>query len=132
MVVADEVRSADEVLYEVDGHEADGRVATITLNRPQQRNAVDPALAAAMSDVMAAFEGDPEVWVAVLTGAGATFSAGADLKAIASGRACKLVREPGRFTGFGAGRSTGSSTGSTSTSSTAPIRRRCAAWCRSR
>ena len=86
---------ADEVLYEVDG-----RVATITLNRPQARNAVNPELAAAMSDVMDGFEADPEVWVAVLTGAGGTFSAGADLKAIAAGRMAKLSAGKGGFAGF--------------------------------
>jgi enoyl-CoA hydratase/carnithine racemase len=85
----------DEVLYEVDGH-----VATLTLNRPNQRNAVDPALATAMGEAMDGFEADPEVWIAVLTGAGATFSAGADLKAIAAGRARDLAREPGGFAGF--------------------------------
>ncbi len=86
---------ADEVLYEVDGH-----VATITLNRPEQRNAVSPELALAMTSVMERFEADPEVWVAILTGAGAMFSAGADLKAIAAGRASELSVEPGGFAGF--------------------------------
>lgn len=86
---------ADEVLYEVDGH-----IATITLNRPEQRNAVSPELAQAMSGVMERFEADAEVWVGVLTGAGAMFSAGADLKAIAAGRAAELSVEPGGFAGF--------------------------------
>ena len=54
-----------EVLYEVDG-----RVATITLNRPDQRNAVSPELATQLGEAVATFEADPEVWVAVLTGAG--------------------------------------------------------------
>ncbi|HSP37810.1 MAG TPA: crotonase/enoyl-CoA hydratase family protein [Frankiaceae bacterium] len=86
---------SDEVLYEVDG-----RIATITLNRPQQRNAVNPELTAAFSEVLGTFEADPEVWVAVLTGAGGIFSAGADLKAIAAGRARDLSTEQGGFAGF--------------------------------
>jgi enoyl-CoA hydratase len=86
---------ATEVRYEVDG-----RVATITLNRPDQRNAVDPELTAAFGAAMETFETDSEVWLAILTGAGATFSAGADLKAIAAGRAAELSTECGGFAGF--------------------------------
>jgi len=84
---------SDEVLYE-----ADGRVATITLNRPAQRNAVNPELATALSESMERLEADLEVWGAVLTGAGETFSAGADLKAIAAGRA-ELSAGRGGFAG---------------------------------
>jgi enoyl-CoA hydratase/carnithine racemase len=86
---------ADEVLYKIDGH-----VATLTLNRPEQRNAVSPELAAALGEAVAAVERDPHVWVALLTGAGGVFSAGADLKAIAAGRAAELSVEPGGFAGF--------------------------------
>lgn len=86
---------ADEVRYEVDG-----RVATITLNRPQQRNAVDPALTLALAEGVEAFEADPEVWVAVLTGEGPMFCAGADLKTIAAGRGRELTTERGGFAGF--------------------------------
>lgn len=86
---------ADEILYDVTG-----RVATITLNRPDQRNAVSPELATAFAEAMARYEADPEVWVAVLTGAGPNFCAGADLKAIAAGRGAELSVEPGGFAGF--------------------------------
>ena len=86
---------ADEVLYEVDG-----RVATLTLNRPAQKNAVSPELAVALDAAVARVEEDPEVWVAVLTGAGGVFCAGADLKAIAAGRAAELATERGGFAGF--------------------------------
>ena len=86
---------ADEVLYEVDG-----RVATITLNRPDQRNAVNPALTAAMLEVMDGFEADPDVWVGILTGAGENFSAGADLKAIAAGQAAGIGAGKGGFGGI--------------------------------
>jgi len=43
----------DEVNYEVDG-----RIATITLNRPEQRNAINPELTIAMHAVMERFEAD--------------------------------------------------------------------------
>lgn len=85
----------DEVLYDVDG-----RVATLTLNRPDQRNAVSPELTVAMDAALQRFEGDPEVWVAVLTGAGPNFCAGADLKAIAAGRGRELSTPAGGFAGF--------------------------------
>ncbi|GAC1322397.1 MAG: crotonase/enoyl-CoA hydratase family protein [Mycobacteriales bacterium] len=84
-----------EVLYEVEG-----RIATITLNRPDQRNAINPEVTAAMNEIMAAFEADPDVWLAILTGAGSTFSAGADLKVIAAGRAPELSAGKGGFAGF--------------------------------
>ena len=61
-----------------------GFVRVVSLNRPQQRNAVDGPAAAALSAAFAAFDGDPELRVAVLTGTGATFCAGADLKAFSN------------------------------------------------
>ena len=84
-----------EVLYDVDGH-----VATLTLNRPDQRNAVNPELTAAMKEAMGRFEGDPDVWVGILTGAGPNFCAGADLKAMGAGRAAQLSTDEGGFAGF--------------------------------
>ena len=84
-----------EVLYELDGH-----VATLTLNRPDQRNAVSPELTAAMDLAMGRFEADPDAWVAILTGAGPNFCAGADLKAIAAGRVAELATPAGGFAGF--------------------------------
>lgn len=84
-----------EVLYDVDGH-----VATLTLNRPDQRNSVSPELTTAMSEALDRFEADPDVWVAVLTGAGPDFCAGADLKALAAGRGAELSTDKGGFAGF--------------------------------
>lgn len=87
---------AHEVLYEVEG-----RIAVITLNRPEARNAVNGAVATAMHDIMHRFESDPEVWVAILTGAGnQAFSAGADLKAMASGEGRLIETKEGGFSGF--------------------------------
>jgi enoyl-CoA hydratase/carnithine racemase len=56
------------------------RIAWVTMNRPEARNAVSPELHRAMIAVWADFETDEEVDVAVLTGAGDAFCAGADLK----------------------------------------------------
>lgn len=60
-------------------------VAIITLNRPERRNAIDLATAELLEQVVDLVEADPDVRVAVLTGAGGTFSAGMDLKAAAQG-----------------------------------------------
>lgn len=60
-------------------------VTTVTIDRPEVRNAVDRATAEALADAFAGFERDEDSSVAVLTGAGGTFCAGADLKAIAAG-----------------------------------------------
>jgi enoyl-CoA hydratase len=69
-------------------------VAVITINRPGVRNAVDLATADALTEAFRAFDADESLAVAILTGAGGTFCAGADLKAIASG-AGNRVEETG-------------------------------------
>lgn len=64
------------VLYETKDH-----VAYITLNRPERLNAVSRELAASLVEVLARYEGDKNLWAAVITGAGErSFSVGADLK----------------------------------------------------
>ena len=63
----------------------DGPVRIITIDRPQRRNAVDSATATELLDAFAAFDADDTASVAVLTGAGGAFCAGADLKALAEG-----------------------------------------------
>ena len=65
--------------------ETRGAVRLITINRPQARNAVDRATADALAEAFRAFDADEAVSAAVLTGAGGTFCAGADLKAVAQG-----------------------------------------------
>jgi enoyl-CoA hydratase len=65
--------------------ERDGPVTTIIINRPEARNAVDNETADALADAFRAFDNDDDQRIAVFTGAGGTFCAGADLKAIASG-----------------------------------------------
>jgi enoyl-CoA hydratase len=57
----------------------------VTLNRPDARNAVDGPTALALADAFRTFEADDTLKVAILTGAGGHFCAGADLKAVASG-----------------------------------------------
>jgi enoyl-CoA hydratase len=66
--------------------ESRGPVAIVTLDRPEVRNAVDRPTAEALADAFRRFDADASLRVAVLTGAGGTFCAGADLKAVASGR----------------------------------------------
>ena len=59
-----------------------GNVLVITLNRPEARNAVNSAVSIAVGDALQAAQDDPEVRAVVITGAGESFCAGADLKAI--------------------------------------------------
>ncbi len=59
-----------------------GPVTTVLLSRPERRNAVDGATAAALADAFRAFDADSEAAVAVLHGEGGVFCAGADLKAV--------------------------------------------------
>lgn len=59
-----------------------GNVMVITINRPDARNAVNAAVSTAVGDALQAAQDDPEVRAVVLTGAGESFCAGADLKAI--------------------------------------------------
>lgn len=61
------------------------RTLLMTINRPEQRNAINLAVAQAIADALDLLDGDPELAVGVLTGAGKGFCAGMDLKAFASG-----------------------------------------------
>ena len=63
--------------------EQEGAVTIVTIDRPEVRNAVDPATAEALRAAFDAFEADETAHVAVLTGAGGHFCAGYDLKALA-------------------------------------------------
>ncbi|HUF32810.1 MAG TPA: crotonase/enoyl-CoA hydratase family protein [Acidimicrobiales bacterium] len=65
--------------------EVRGRVLVVTIDRPERRNAVDGPTAARLHEAFAAFDADDGIDVGVLTGAGGTFCAGADLKAIGEG-----------------------------------------------
>ena len=76
-------------------------IALVTINRPEARNAVNGAVARGLEAAIDATDADDDVWVVVLTGAGAdAFSAGADLKAVSGGLGHELRTERGGFAGF--------------------------------
>ena len=70
-----------------------GPVRTVTIERPERRNAVDRATAAALAEAFREFDADPGLSVAVLTGADGAFCAGADLQAVASGQGNRVTAE---------------------------------------
>ena len=75
-------------------YESHERVAVITVDRPKRRNAIDRAIAIALKEAWQRFDADASVDVGILYGAGAVFSAGADLKAF------DLVQDRDGFLGF--------------------------------
>src|SRR5437870_7015591 len=81
-------------------YELHGRVAVLTLNRPEARNAVNGDVAKGMEAAIDRLEEDDEAWVGVLTHNGPVFSAGADLKAINLGKAGELQTPRGGFAGL--------------------------------
>jgi enoyl-CoA hydratase len=81
--------------YDVRDH-----VAILTLDRPEARNAVDPALASQLEAAVDRLEADDEVWVGVLAARGPVFCAGADLKAINEGRSEGIITPRSGFAGI--------------------------------
>lgn len=71
---------SDEVLVDI----SDG-IMTVTLNRPEAKNAANRALAEGVSDAMDELDRNDDAKVAILTGAGGTFCSGMDLKAFVTG-----------------------------------------------
>lgn len=71
----------------------DGPITTITLFRPERRNAVDRDTAEKLSDAFRAFDSDEQAKVAVLYGGGGTFCSGADLVAFAAGDGNRLEHD---------------------------------------
>src|ERR1700688_1084775 len=69
----------------------ENEIAIVTINRPEGRNAVDRPTAAALADAFRRFDADDALSVAILTGAGGTFCAGADLKAVATSRGNRVT-----------------------------------------
>jgi enoyl-CoA hydratase len=65
--------------------ERSGPVTIIIINRPKSKNALDNEAAHALAEALHTFDRDPGARVAVLTGAGGAFCAGADLKELGSG-----------------------------------------------
>jgi enoyl-CoA hydratase/carnithine racemase len=77
----------------------DGHILTVTLSRPEVLNALHPPASAELSAVFDAFERDPELWVAIVTGAGdRAFCAGNDLKFQAQGG--RIEMPPAGFGGL--------------------------------
>jgi enoyl-CoA hydratase len=72
---------SDDILVETAG-----RVATVTLNRPAARNALNAAVRAALPEIVRALDDDPAVDVLILTGTDPAFCAGLDLKELAAGQ----------------------------------------------
>jgi enoyl-CoA hydratase len=73
-----------------------GAVATVTIDRPEVANAVDGETARALVTAFERFDADPDLSVAILTGANGKFCAGGDLKAIATQQGSIVVTEDGR------------------------------------
>ena len=72
---------ADTTTREFCTAEVDGRVLTVTINRPERMNALHWMANEELATVFDEFVADPELWVAIITGAGdRAFSAGNDLK----------------------------------------------------
>lgn len=65
--------------------ERDGHILTVTLNRPEAKNAFSPSMLVGVADAWKLLDEDPELRVGILTGAGGDFCSGMDLKALAAG-----------------------------------------------
>ena len=70
-----ETTVSDPVLYDKDGH-----IVTITYHRPERMNAINGVMREALNAAWLRFRDDTDAWVAILTGAGRAFCAGADIR----------------------------------------------------
>ena len=93
----EEVSAIPPVLYEKIGP----HVGLVTLNRPEKRNAVNAALAAALEAIVRETEADGDVRAVILTSSlDKVFCAGADLSAISAGAGKGIETSAGGFAGF--------------------------------
>jgi enoyl-CoA hydratase/carnithine racemase len=69
-------------------------VATITLNRPENRNSMTPDVLAGFREAVAKVRKDPDLRVVVITGAGKSFCAGADFRSVGGGEESNVPRLP--------------------------------------
>lgn len=76
------------------------RVAIVTINRPEARNAINGDVAQGMEAALDELEADSEIQAVIITGAGPTFCAGADLKLVATGRGAEMATKRGNFAGL--------------------------------
>ncbi len=75
-------------------YEKRDRIAVITINRPEALNALNAEVSAGLREAMIDFRDDPELWVAIITGAGErAFSAGADIKGFRPGTGSEPMPE---------------------------------------
>jgi len=82
-------------------YEIRDRIAIITLDRPDQRHAIDATMTAALRTALDRYETDREALVAIVTASGdRAFCAGMDLKAFANGEGPAILEGPGGFAGF--------------------------------
>jgi enoyl-CoA hydratase/carnithine racemase len=77
-----------------------GPYAVVKINRPEARNAVNPAVAQGIEAAIDEIESDDSIWVGILTGEPPVFCAGADLKEINAGNAGGLATAKGGFAGI--------------------------------
>jgi enoyl-CoA hydratase/carnithine racemase len=79
--------SYETVLFEVSD-----RIATLTLNRPERLNAFNQQMKDDLRQAWQRVKDDPDIWVAIITGAGRGFSSGADVQSLDSGGFTKIDR----------------------------------------
>jgi enoyl-CoA hydratase len=87
--------------------ERDGHVLIVTMNRPEARNALSPEMLRIMGEAWDEVNANPDIRVAILTGAGGAFCAGADLKAMTRRHPGDTFAEDRKQQGNGAGTGTG-------------------------
>lgn len=73
----------------------EGPIGIVTIDRPAVRNCIDRETAAGLAEAFESFEADDDLAVAVLAGADGCFCAGADLKAVSTGRSATALRDEG-------------------------------------
>lgn len=61
-------------------YEKDGRIARLTFNRPESLNAINASLSGELKEALSDFDADPDVWLAIVSGTGRCFCAGADVR----------------------------------------------------
>ncbi|MFN9900149.1 MAG: enoyl-CoA hydratase-related protein, partial [bacterium] len=88
-------QSAEAVTLEFRAHDENSRVAIVTLNRPDARNAISPDLAEQLPACIRRADDDPSVRTIVLTGADPAFCAGFDLRDVGSGKKKGTNPHPG-------------------------------------
>jgi len=71
-------------------YEVKDKIAYITLNRPDQLNAVNQEVLEGLDDVIHSFNQNPDAWIGIISGKGRAFCTGADLKGIGSGQSRRI------------------------------------------